>query len=79
MSDEHKFDLPPDEQIIAEATLSLLETLRSPVNQEARHKASTTLLTFYKAKPSTKSELSITKAQDWLAGIAAEAEKDADE
>ena len=77
MSDGNN-ELPSDEAIIAEATLSLLETLRGPENSEQRHKAANTLLTFYKARPSTKSELSISKAEDWLAGIASEADKDAD-
>jgi hypothetical protein len=78
MSDENGnngLTLPPDEQIIAEATLSVLETIRGPEGAETRLRAAQTLLTFYKGKPSTKSELSISKAEDWLAGIASEAAK----
>jgi hypothetical protein len=79
MSDENNLKLPPDEQIVAEATLYLLETIRGPVNADSALRASQTLLTFFKGKPSTKSELSISKAEDWLAGIASEASKGSDD
>ena len=71
--------LPTDEEIIAEATLSVLETVRGPENADLRLRAAQTLLTFFKGKPSTKTELSVSKAEDWLAGIAAEQSQDSDD
>ena len=64
----------------AKASLALKEAMvmaLSPMgNQQTKHAAIRTVLEWTKAKPASKSEVAVTKAEDWLAAVTADALKD---
>lgn len=62
--------MPDDNEIIEKATLATLEILEGPMNQDMKLKAANQLLTFFKAKPASKSEVTVNAAEAWLASLA---------
>lgn len=62
-----------------EALEAALGVMRSPMKQETCLAAARLVLDFCKAKPAQKTDLTITKAEEWLAGVMADASKDNDE
>lgn len=59
-----------------EALEKALEVMRSPMNQQTCLAAAKLVLEYTKAKPVAKSELTVNKAEDWLAAVIADAQKD---
>jgi hypothetical protein len=54
-----------------EALQTGLEVMRAKVNQTVRLQAARLVLDFTKAKPASKAEITVNKAEEWLAAIAA--------
>ncbi|MBB4039102.1 hypothetical protein GGR34_000737 [Microvirga flocculans] len=75
MANMKKAGLLPDDEIVQKATQATLEILEGPMNQDMKLKAARQLLDFYKAKPASKSEVTVNAAEAWLASLA-EAEGD---
>jgi len=66
---------PDMDERAEEALLSTLEVMRSPMNQTVQLAAARQVLEWTKAKPATKSEMTVNAAEAWLASIADEADK----
>jgi hypothetical protein len=64
--------LLPDDEIATQATQATLEIMHNPMNQDMRLKAARQLLEWYKAKPQSKSEVTVNTAEAWLASLAEE-------
>jgi hypothetical protein len=71
MEDQHILD---DADDMAKAALAgAIEVLLSPVNQQHKLQAARLILDFTKAKPASKSEITVNKAEEWLAQVASSA------
>lgn len=75
MANLKKLGLLSDDEIVVKATNATLEILESPLNQDMRLKAARQLLEWFKAKPVSKSEVTVNAAEAWLASIAEDANK----
>lgn len=58
-----------DDDRAEEALLNTLEVMRSPMNQEIKLKAARQVLEWTRAKPVTKSEVTVNAAEAWLASL----------
>lgn len=73
---EKKFDLPKDEYA-KEALTTAVELMRiDAINAKDKLAAARTVLEWTMAKPAAQSEVTVKKAEDFLADIAADMEKD---
>ena len=72
MANMKKAGLIPDDEIVQKATMATLEIMESPMNQDMRLKAARQLLEWYKAKPVSKTEMTVNAAEAWLATLAEE-------
>lgn len=62
--------LSPNEDEKAEQALTAaIEVLQSPMSQSVKLQAARLILDFTKAKPAAKSEITVQKAEDWLAAV----------
>lgn len=68
-----------DDPRAVEALQAALETMRVPSNQGTKLAAAKLILEYTKAKPAAKSEVTVNKAEEWLAAIAQEEKNDSDE
>lgn len=59
-----------------EALETAVSVMRSPLRQEMQLAAARLVLDFLKAKPATKTDLTINKAEQWLASLASDDEQD---
>ena len=59
----------PDDTNANEAMQNALEVMRSPMNQDMRLKAAKLVLEYTKAKPVSKSEVTVNAAEAWLASL----------
>ena len=64
-----------DEQA-KEALQTSIEIMRQPGDKKVRLQAARQVLEWTKAKPAAKSEVTVNKAEEWLAAIAAENDED---
>jgi hypothetical protein len=63
--------IPPDIDERAEKALTVaVEILEEPGDKRTRLAAGRLLLDFLKAKPASKSEITVNKAEEWLAAVA---------
>lgn len=57
-----------------EALHTALEIMRLPIANKEKLAAANTVLTYTKAKPAQKTELTVSKAEEWLEAVTADAE-----
>lgn len=62
-----------DDPKVVAAFTSAMEVLESPMSQGIKLQAARLILDFCKAKPVAKSEITVQKAEDWLAAVTADA------
>lgn len=62
-----------------EALETAIKVMRSPGDKKITLAAASLVLTFTKSKPASKSEISVNKAEDWLAAVAGKDGSDAGE
>ena len=60
-----------------EAMVATLEVMRSPMNQQTQLQAARQVLEWTKAKPASKSEMTVNAAEAWLASLAEGEDKSA--
>lgn len=60
---------PIEDDAAREALTGALEVLRTPVNQQTKLAAARLLLDFTKAKPASKSEVTVNAAEAWLESL----------
>jgi hypothetical protein len=72
MANMKQAGLLPEDEIVQKATQATLEILEGPMNQDMKLKAARQLLDFFKAKPVSKSEVTVNAAEAWLASLADE-------
>jgi hypothetical protein len=65
-----------DDDKANEALETALTVMRGPVQQREKLAAARLVLEYTKAKPAQKQDISISKAEDWLALVTADASKD---
>ena len=70
---------PEDDPRADEALKAALETMRTPANQQTKLAAAKLILEYTKAKPASKSEVTVNKAEEWLAAITSEEKHDDEE
>lgn len=61
---------------VEEALEAAMSTMRSPQRQEIKLAAARLVLDFLKSKPATKTDLTVNKAEQWLADLASDDEQD---
>lgn len=69
--------ISPDDERAEEAMLATLEIMRSPMNVRERLAAARQVLEWTKAKPASKTEMTVNAAEAWLASLA-ESDGDSD-
>jgi hypothetical protein len=69
-----KGHIEDDPKVVA-AFQSAMEVLESPMSQAIKLQAARLILDFLKAKPVSKSEVTVQKAEDWLQAVTADALK----
>jgi uncharacterized protein YdgA (DUF945 family) len=62
-----------DDPKVVKAFEKAMEVLEGPVNSRDKLSAARLILDFLKAKPVSKSEVTVQKAEDWLAQVTADA------
>lgn len=65
-----------DDPRAVEALSAAVETMRKPANQQTKLAAAKLILEYTKAKPAAKSEVTLNKAEEWLAAITSEEKND---
>lgn len=65
-------EIIPDDERVTKAFSSAVEVLESPMNQGVKLQAARLILDFLKSKPVSKSEVSVSNAEDWLAQVIAD-------
>jgi len=65
-----------DDPRAVEALDAALTTMRTPANQQTKLAAAKLILEYTKAKPASKSEVTVNKAEEWLAAITSEEKND---
>ena len=75
---EKKFDIPEDDAA-KEALQCAVEIIRTPGETRERLSAARLVLDFTKSKPATKSDVSISKAEDFLVDLMKEEEGENEE
>jgi hypothetical protein len=68
--------IDPTDEHAREAMQSTLEVMRSPMNQQIRLQAARQVLEWTRAKPATKTEMTVNAAEAWLASLAEEPKED---
>ena len=68
-----------DDPRVTKAFSAAVEVLESPMSQREKLAAARLILDFLKAKPVSKSEVTVQKAEDWLTAVTADALKDKDD
>jgi len=68
-------DIIEDDPKVIAAFESAMEVLQSPMNQTTKLQAARLILDFCKSKPVAKSEVTVQKAEDWLAAVTSDALK----
>lgn len=69
---------PTDDPRAVAALEAAIEVLNTPSNQGTKLQAAKLILEYTKAKPASKSEVTVNKAEEWLATITSEEKNDAD-
>jgi hypothetical protein len=64
--------LVPDDPKVTKAFEAAVQVLESPMTQTVKLQAARLILDFLKAKPVAKSEITVQKAEDWLAQVTAD-------
>lgn len=60
----------------AEALESAIEVMRKPGSKQVQLQAARLVLDFTKSKPASKSDITVNKAEEWLAAVATENDDD---
>jgi len=60
---------PSTDEIVEEATMTLLTNIRGPVDDSIKLASAKTLLEFYKEKPKSKRDVTVSTIDTWLASI----------
>jgi len=68
-----------DDPRAEEALENALAVMRTPANQGVKLQAAKLILEYTKAKPAAKSEITVNKAEEWLAAVASEEKHDNEE
>lgn len=63
---------PQDDPRAVKALQAAVEVMATPANQQAKLAAARLILDFTKSKPAAKSEVTVNKAEEWLAAITKE-------
>lgn len=62
----------PEDPLAREALLEVLTLMRLPGDKQLKHQLARTILEYWLAKPTTKQDVTVRSAEDWLDEIAAE-------
>lgn len=64
------------DEMASEALQEALTVMRSPSTKQVKLQAAKLVLEYTKAKPAAKSEITVNKAEEWLAAVTADADND---
>lgn len=79
MKDNEMVDAPSDNKyggMADEALEAAITVMRTPANEQVKLQAARLVLDFTRSKPAAKSEVTVNKAEDWLASVMADMSKD---
>jgi hypothetical protein len=72
-------DMPKDEKYASmadEALEAAITVVRTPANEQVKIAAARLVLDFTRSKPAAKNEVTVNKAEDWLASVMADMKND---